>query len=88
MVELPRRDNRVTDGEPGLAICEVERDVETGKQCLRKVANTQVINYGRPTKEAALKYLMRECLKDRKITLPGLKLLAEEAAEELGEDYD
>ena len=60
----------------------------TDKECLRKVANNQVNNYNRETREAALKYLMRECLKDKRFTVPALKVLAEEAAEELKNDYD
>ena len=88
MVELPHRETRVTNGEPGLAICQVEREVDTGKQCLRRVATNQVANYSKTIKEAALKYLMRECLKDKRFTVPGLTVLAEEAAEELGENLD
>ena len=88
LVELPKRATRVTSGEPGLPVCEVEPKVNTEKECLRKVANNQVDNYSKSIKEAALKYLMRECLRDKRFTVPALKALAEEAYEEFDEELD
>ena len=87
MVELPERTNRVTKNEPGVRACKREPVVDTGKECLRKLANNQVANYSKTVQEAAVKYLMRECIKSRKMSVHALKVLADEADEDLEEDY-
>ena len=60
----------------------------TEKECLRRVANRQVDNYNIEIREAALKYLMRECLKDKRFTVTTLKVLAEEVSKELKNKHD
>ena len=77
----------MTKNEPGVRACKREPEVNTGKECLRKLANNQITNYSKAVQEKAVKYLMRECIKSKKMSVHALKELANEAGEEYDSDY-
>ena len=77
----------MTKNEPGVRVCKREPEVNTGKECLRKLANNQITNYSKAVQEKAVKYLMRECIKSKKMSVHALRGLVDELDQEYDSDY-